>query len=130
MLAEFMAEPTLSRIGQIAVTVESVDRAVEFYRDKVGLTYLFGMPNMAFFDCGGIRLMLSVREKPDESFSSIIYYKVDDIEKTFDTLSGRGVPFEGKPHMIARMNSHDLWMAFFRDPDRNVMALMSEVPRK
>ena len=125
------ADPSfgLSQIGQIAVTVEDLDRAVRFYRDTLGMRMLFQVPNMAFFNCGGIRLMLTLPEKSNEGFSSIIYYKVEDIQKAFETLSGRNVAFEGKPHLIAKLADHDLWMAFFRDPDRNMLALMSEVPR-
>ncbi len=125
------ADPSfgLSQIGQIAVTVEDLDRAVRFYRDTLGMRMLFQVPNMAFFNCGGIRLMLTLPEKSNEGFSSIIYYKVEDIQKAFETLSGRNVAFEGKPHLIAKLADHDLWMAFFRDPDRNLLALMSEVPR-
>ena len=119
----------LSRIGQIAVTVGDVRRAVGFYRDTLRMKFLFQVPNMAFFDCGGIRLMLSPPERPQEGYSSIIYYVVHDIEKAFETLSGRGVKFEGKPHLIAQMKDHDLWMAFFRDLDQNLLALMSEKPR-
>ncbi len=119
----------LSQIGQIAVTVQDLDRAVRFYRDSLGIRLLFQVPNMAFFDCGGIRLMLTLPEKSNEGFSSIIYYKVDNIQKAFEILSGRDVAFEGKPHSIAKLEDHDLWMAFFRDPDRNMLALMSEVPR-
>ncbi len=119
----------LSQIGQIAVTVQDLERAVRFYRDSLGLRFLFQVPNMAFFDCAGIRLMLTLPEKTNENFSSILYYKVDDIQKAFEALSSRGVAFEGKPHLIAKLQDHDLWMAFFRDPDRNMLALMSEVPR-
>jgi catechol 2,3-dioxygenase-like lactoylglutathione lyase family enzyme len=126
-----MAQPDtsfgLGRIGQIAVTVSDIDRALAFYHDTLGMKLLFQVPNMAFFDCGGIRLMLGPGEKPADSFSSVIYYKVDDIQQAFETLSSRGVPFEGPPHLIAKMPDHDLWMAFFRDPDRNLLALMCEV---
>jgi len=117
----------LSQIGQIALTVGDLDRAIQFYRDTLGMQFLFQAPNLAFFDCGGVRLMLSIAEKPGEVFTSVIYYKVNDIQKAAETLSGRGVSFEGQPHLIAKMPDHDLWMAFFRDPDRNLLALMSEV---
>jgi methylmalonyl-CoA/ethylmalonyl-CoA epimerase len=117
----------LSTIGQIAITVTDVDRAVAFYRDKLGMKLLFQFPGMSFFDCDGIRLMISAPEKPREAHSSIIYFKTTDIQQAHATLEERGVAFEGPPHMIARMPAHDLWMAFFRDPDGNVMALMSEV---
>jgi len=117
----------LTRIGQIAVTVTDIERAVLFYRDALGMRLLFQVPNMAFFDCGGIRLMLGPAEKPAEAYSSVIYYKVDEIRKAFEILSSRGVSFEAEPHFIAKMPGHDLWMAFFRDPDRNLLALMCEV---
>lgn len=118
----------LSTIGQIAITVSDVSRAVPFYRDTLGIKLLFqAPPNLAFFDCDGVRLMLSQPEKPGESFSSVIYFKVADIQAAHRTLVDRGVTFDQGPHLIARMPDHELWMAFFRDPDRNVLALMSEV---
>ena len=119
----------LSTIGQIGITVTHVDRAITFYRDSLGMKLLFQVPNMGFFDCAGVRLMLSVSERPAESYSSIIYFKVPDIQAEYQTLSSRGVPFEGEPHLIARMPDHDLWMVFFRDPDRNLLALMCELPK-
>jgi catechol 2,3-dioxygenase-like lactoylglutathione lyase family enzyme len=119
----------LSTIGQIAFTVTDVDRAVQFYRDTLGMKFLFQVPNMAFFDCDGVRLMISAAEKPGEIFSSVIYFKVPDIQQVFRTLIERGAASEREPHLIARMPDHDLWMAFFRDPDHNLLALMSEVPR-
>jgi len=123
------AAPGLSTIGQIAITVTDVDRAVRFYRDTLGIEFLFQVPNLAFFDCDGVRLMISASEKPGEIYNSVVYFKVLDIQRVFQSLIARGVAFEGEPHMIARMPDHDLWMAFFRDPDRNLLALMSEVPR-
>src|SRR6266478_9514605 len=117
----------LGRIGQIAVTVTDIDRAVLFYRDTLGMPLLFQVPNMAFFDCGEVRLMLGLAEKPGEIFSSVIYYKVDQIQQAYEMLSSRGVEFEAKPHLIAKMPDHDLWMAFLRDPDRNLVALMCEM---
>src|SRR5437879_9033992 len=113
-----MAQPDtsfgLARIGQIAVTVGNLERAVTFYRDTLGMRLLFQVPNMAFFDCGGIRLMLGPAEKPGEAFSSVIYYQVDEIQHAIEILSSRGVPFEAKPHLIARVPDHDLRMEFFR----------------
>ena len=118
-----------SRIGQIAVVVQDLDRAVAFYRDTLGLRFLFqAPPKLAFFDCGGIRLMLDVPEEEEfKRSSSILYYKVDDIRGTWATLRDRGVEFRDEPHMVARMPDHELWMAFFRDGEGNTMALMSEV---
>jgi methylmalonyl-CoA/ethylmalonyl-CoA epimerase len=119
----------LSTIGQIAITVHDLPRAVEFYRDKLGIPFLFEAPNMAFFNCGGVRLMMGPPEGTKDSFSSVIYYKVDDIEAAATALKSRGVSFEQEPQFIAKMPDHDLWMAFFRDPDRNLLALMCEVKR-
>jgi methylmalonyl-CoA/ethylmalonyl-CoA epimerase len=119
----------LSTIGQIAITVTDVDRAIAFYRDTLGMKFLFQVPNLAFFDCDGVRLMISTPEKPGEIHNSAIYFKVPEIHQVFRNLAARGVASEGEPHLIARMPDHDLWMAFFRDPDRNLLALMSEVPR-
>jgi len=119
----------LSTIGQIAFSVSDVDRAVAFYRDTLGMKFLFQVPNLGFFDCDGIRLMLSSAEKPDGASGSVVYFKVPDIQQQYGTLRSRGVSFEGEPHLIARMPDHDLWMAFFRDPDRNLLALMCEMPK-
>ena len=117
----------LSTIGQIALTVTDVPRAVAFYKDTLGLKLLFQMPAMGFFDCGGVRLMLSGSEKPGETYGSVIYFKVAEIQGAWRELTARGITIEREPHLIARMPDHDLWMAFFRDPDQNLLALMSEV---
>jgi methylmalonyl-CoA/ethylmalonyl-CoA epimerase len=121
--------PAISRIGQVAVRVHDLERAVAFYRDTLELPFLFqAPPNLAFFDCNGVRLMLDIPE--DREFdhpASVIYYAVGDIAAATATFKSRGVSFESDPHLIARMPDHELWMAFFRDPDDNVLALMSEV---
>lgn len=119
----------LGQIGQIGITVTDIDRSVAFYRDVLGLKFLFRAPNLAFFDCAGIRLMLGLPEANGEAFHPILYFRVADIQKAADELSRRGIAFETKPTLIARMEKHDLWLAAFRDPDRNVIELMSEVPR-
>ena len=120
-----------STIGQASINVHDVDKAVAFYRDTLGLRFLFQAgPKMAFFDCGGVRLMLAVPEKPEfDHPGSIFYFKVADIQAVAQTLESRGVRFEGPPHLLAAMPDHDLWMAFFRDVEGNLQALMSEVPR-
>jgi len=120
----------LAQIGQICVNVQDLERALAFYRDTLGMKHLFTVPKMAFFDCNGIRLMLGIPEKPEfDHPSSVIYFKVDDIQNAFQTFSGRGVKFDGAPHLIAKLQTHDLWMAFFRDSENNLLALMSEVAR-
>jgi len=121
----------LSTIGQISITVHDLPAATAFYRDKLGMKHIFDVPgHMSFFDSDGIRLMLAVPEKPEfDHPSSIIYFKVADIRATHATLARGGVEFEREPTLVAPMKDHDLWMAFFRDCDRNLLALMSEVPR-
>ena len=125
-----MAKPLhLSRVGQIAITVRDLGRAVVFYRDTLGLPFLFeAPPKMAFFDCGGVRLMLGVPEEPElDPSSSILYYRVDDIQSAWEGLKKAGADLQQPPHLLARMPDHDLWMAFFRDSEGNMLALMSEV---
>jgi methylmalonyl-CoA/ethylmalonyl-CoA epimerase len=119
----------LFQIGQIAVPVSDIERAIAFYRDTLGMRFLFqAPPGLGFFDCAGVRLMLDGPAKAQaEHYSSVIYYKVSDLQVAFETLSARGVRFEAKPHLIAKLTDHELWMAFFRDPDGNLLALMSEV---
>jgi methylmalonyl-CoA/ethylmalonyl-CoA epimerase len=118
----------LSSIGQIAVQVRDTARATAFYRDRLGMKLLFSAGAMAFFDAGGVRLMLSTPEKPEfDHPSSIIYFRVADLALAHDALRGRGVKFREEPHLLARMPDHELWMAFFEDSEGNVMALMSEI---
>ncbi len=117
----------LSQIGQIAVNVQEVERATAFYRDTLGMRFLFAFPGLAFFDCGGVRLMLSRAEDPKlDHPASILYYRVPDIEAAHAALAARGVRFEREPHLVARMPDHDLWLAEFRDSEDNVVALMTE----
>lgn len=120
----------LSKIGQIAINIQNVERAVEFYRDKLKMKHLFTFPGLAFFDCNGTRLMLGLPEKPEfDHPSSVLYFKVDDIQVGYQTLRDRGVTFVDEPHIIAKMPDHDLWMTFFRDSENNLFSLMSEVPK-
>src|SRR6266705_7078732 len=113
------ANSALTEIGQIGLTVSDLDKAVAFYRDALGLKHLFNAPpDMAFFAAGSIRLMLSRPEKPGaERFACALYFKVADILGARDALAARSVVFEVEPHRLARMPDHELWMAFFRDPD-------------
>ena len=120
---------TLSRIGQIYVPVADLPRAVRFYRETLGMKFLFEVPRMAFFDCGGVRLMLGAPEDASAAPpATILYYKVDDIHGAFGALESQGVTIAGKPHLVAKMPTHDLWMAFLKDSEGNTFALMSEAP--
>jgi methylmalonyl-CoA/ethylmalonyl-CoA epimerase len=115
------------RIGQIAVLVQDVERATAFYRDVLGLRFLFSAPpGLAFFDCGGVRLMLS-RPEGESGGTSTLYYVVPDIQAAYDALRAKGATFIDAPHLIAPMPDHDLWMCFLRDSEGNVVGLMSEV---
>ena len=120
------AQVALNSIGQIAILVKDVARATEFYRDKLGMKHLFSAGNLSFFDCGGVRLMLDKPEKT-EAGTSIIYFKVAEINEAHEQMKSRGVQFVDSPHLIARLPDHDLWMTFFRDSEGNLLSIMSEV---
>ena len=122
------AEIGISRLGQVHIPAEDVERATAFYRDILGLPLLFTASGMAFFNCGGVRLMISRTEGAGPRGGSILYFVVPDIGGAHTRLRDAGVRFESKPHKIAEMPTHDLWMTFFRDSEQNLMALMSEVP--
>jgi len=118
----------LDQIGQIAVPVVDIERAIRFYRDVLGMKFLFqAPPGLGFFDLNGVRLMLDAPASAQAGNSSVLYYKVPDLPAAYAALSRRGIQFEAKPHKVATLPDHELWMAFFRDPDRNLLALMSEV---
>jgi len=119
----------LHSIGQVRLAVSSVERAVEFYRDVLGMPFLFQYPGVgAFFDLDGTRLMLVDPEGRDFGGKSVLYYLVPDIEAAYATLQERGVQFDDRPHLVHRADTHEEWMTFFKDPDDNVLALMSKVP--
>jgi catechol 2,3-dioxygenase-like lactoylglutathione lyase family enzyme len=125
-----MSAQALAQIGQIAITVKDVDRAIRFYRDTLGMPFLFQAGTLGFFDAGGVRLMLSTPEKPEfDHPASILYYRVTDIEETHAALKAREVAFIDEPHLIYQAPDHDLWMTFFKDSEDNTLALMCEKPR-
>jgi methylmalonyl-CoA/ethylmalonyl-CoA epimerase len=118
----------LRTIGQIAVPVKDLERAITFYRDTLGMKFLFqAPPALAFFDCDGIRLLLD--QPADRKFanhSSIIYYRVADIDATYRALEERGVAFNSEPHVIHRTDKYELRLCDFHDSEGNSLALMSE----
>lgn len=118
----------IERIGQIALHVRDLPRAIAFYRDILGLPFLFEVPTgLAFFDIAGVRLMLGLAERSEAAQpTSIVYYAVSDISAAYEALVSRGVSFIDRPHLIAKMPTHELWMSFFRDSEDNVLALMEE----
>jgi methylmalonyl-CoA/ethylmalonyl-CoA epimerase len=117
----------IRQIGQISVRAKDIGASVAFYRDALGLRFLFeAPPSLAFFQCGEVRLMVTVPEPEFDHPSSILYFKVDDIERAHETLAGRGVEFRSEPHLVHKAADHELWLADFRDPAGNTMALMCE----
>ena len=127
MTASVTDQVALDRIGQIAINVKDLARAVRFYRDTLGMRFLFEAPNLAFFDCGGVRLMLTRPETAELNHpGSIVYYFVSDIDTVYESLKQKGVEFLDAPHLIAKMPDHDLWLTAFYDSERNMLGLMEE----
>ncbi|HEY2628100.1 MAG TPA: VOC family protein [Usitatibacter sp.] len=120
---------SLSAIQQISVHAKDVARARAFYLDKLGMRHLFDAgPGLAFFDAGGIRIMISMpSEKEFDHPGSILYFRVDDIRAAHGDLKGRGVHFRDEPHLVAKLPGREVWMCFFDDSEGNVLALTSEV---
>ena len=121
----------ITRLGQVAINAKDVERAAAFYEQKLGLKLLFkAPPGLAFFNCGGVRLMLDRAEKTEfDHPSSVLYFSVGDIQLAYVKLKENDVRFVDEPHLVAKMPTHDLWMTFFRDSEGNLLALMSEVAR-
>lgn len=120
----------LSQVGQISLPVCDTDRAERFYEQVLGLRKLFRFGDLAFFDCGGVRLMLEKTHAGQPAKSgACLYLRTPDLELAVRVLEERGVTFSSRPHLIAEMDDHDLRMAFFADPDGNRLALMQEAPR-
>jgi len=122
-------EPGITNVGQIAIAVSDIHQAMTFYRDGLGLTLLFEVPpSMAFFDCGGTRLMLTTLQgEAKDHRTSVIYYKVAELAKATEALKARGLKFEREPELAAKMEDHELWIGFLRDPDENLIGIMAEV---
>jgi len=121
-------QPRLSHIHQIAITVGDVDSAIAFYRDALGLPFLFQpAPTLAFLQAGDVRLMLTTPKGAGAvGANSILYFRVDDIVATQAALVARGANEERPPQLAARMTDHELWTGFLRDPDGNLVGLMEE----
>jgi methylmalonyl-CoA/ethylmalonyl-CoA epimerase len=123
-----MQATTLTAIGQIMLPVQDIARATRFYRDVLGLKLLFEVPGMTFFECGGIRLMLSRPDGATTAGASVLYYRVQDAEATYQALTGSGASAVEAPHMVAKMPNHELWMGFLKDSEGNTFAVMAEKP--
>ena len=115
-------------LGQLHISVSDVDRAVEFYRDVLGIPFLFRVPGqpMAFLQSGDIRLYLGTPEKPEFASRCVMYFRVDDLDTEYERLTGLGVEFLDRPHVVHRDGRHELWMVFLTDVDGHQIGLMQE----
>lgn len=118
----------IQKVGQIGVPVKDLDRAINFYKEKLGLLLLFNTDTMAFLECNGLRLFLSLPEKEEfAQSSSVIYFQVEKIKETYEDLLSKEIVFIDEPHIVAKMGQLETWMTFFKDTEGNTHALMSEV---
>lgn len=123
-----MEANNIQGIVQIGIPIKKLDRAVEYYKEVLGLPLLFQTENMAFFNSNGQRLLLSLPEKEEfANASSVLYFKVEDIQKSVEQLKEKGVSFIDQPHVVAKMGNTETWMSFFKDSEGNTHALTSEV---
>ncbi len=123
-------EPTvrLSSVMQVSMRAGNIERAVEFYRDGLGATFLFSTDNLACFDLDGVRLLLSRPETSEfDHAGSILYFRVPDIQHAYTALREQGVAFRGEPHVVHRDDRHELWVAFFNDTEGNTLAIAAEI---
>jgi len=119
----------ISGVGQIGIYVKDLDRMVAFYRDVLNLPLLGQFGELAFFDCNGVRLMLGKEEEPGKGTSStILYFRVEDLDKSHRELTGKDVRVEQEPHLVAKEMNHETWLAFYHDPEGNIFALINEKP--
>ena len=118
----------IQKVGQIGIPVKNIERATAFYQEKLGLPLLFNTDTMAFFDCAGVRLLLTLPENDQFAHpSSVIYLQVADIKTKYEELLSSGVQFIGEPHVVAKIGDTETWMVFFKDSEENTHAFMSEV---
>lgn len=118
----------IQKVGQIGVPVKNIERAVVFYKEKLELPVLFNTDTMAFFECNGLRLLLSLPEKEQFAHpSSVVYFQVPDIKLSYKELLEKGVEFVDEPHVVAKMGQSETWMTFFKDSEDNIHALISEI---
>ena len=122
----------ISSIGQIAIAISDLEKSVNFYKNTLQLELLFEVPpGLAFFNCGGTRLMLTTLQGEEKDHhTSVIYYKVEDIKAVTSDLIDKGIDFEREPQLAAKMEDHELWIGFLRDPDENLVGIMAEIPLK
>ena len=119
---------SLSSLLQLSMPVQDIDRAVAFYRDVLGARFLFQAGTLGFFDLDGVRLMLAVPEGEGGAGGSVLYFRVPNVPAAHEVMRARGVVFDADPHVVHRDDRHELWMAFFRDSEGNLLAISGEKP--
>jgi methylmalonyl-CoA/ethylmalonyl-CoA epimerase len=123
-----ITKKVIQKVGQIGVPVQNLERALTFYQDTLGLELLFNTDRLAFLQCDGLRIFLSLPEKEEFSqSSSVIYFQVEDLSSTYKALKEKGVSFIDEPHIVGKMGPTEIWMAFFKDTENNTHAFMSEI---
>ncbi len=125
-----MTKIAIESIGQVAIAVSSIERALPFYNGVLGLNLLFKVPpNLAFLECGGVRIMLTTLQGEERDHNtSVLYYKVANLESAVKDLKNKNVNFVREPQFTAKMSDHELWQGFIRDPDENLIGIMAELP--
>jgi methylmalonyl-CoA/ethylmalonyl-CoA epimerase len=123
-----MAHPSIAGLAQVAITVRDLEASVAFYRDVLGLKFLFkAAPAMAFFQCGEVRLMLSAEPGTDAESHPILYYDVEDTQRALTAIRNHeGVKVRTEPHVVARLDTAEVWLAFVEDPDGHPVGILSE----
>ena len=117
----------IQSIGQIGINAKDQTRAVEFYKDVLGLPLLFETNGLAFFQCGETRLLVSQAESKEfDHPGSVLYFNVEDLEGKVAAMKERGAEFLDEPHVVGKMGETEIWMAFFKDSEGNTLALMTE----
>lgn len=125
---ENLVENKITELGQLAITVENVKRSLEFYRDILGLDFIFSpSENLAFLRCGATRIMLATPQGAGEiGKNSIPYFKLSNIEEFYKTAVANGARQEREPQLAVQMPDHELWIGFLKDPDENLIGIMEE----
>jgi catechol 2,3-dioxygenase-like lactoylglutathione lyase family enzyme len=121
-------ETMIQKVGQVGIPVKNMERAIKFYKETLQLPLLFKTDNLAFFDCDGVRLLLSLPETEEfANASSVLYFQVENIHASYEKLKAKDVRFIDEPHIVGKMGQTEIWMAFYKDSEENTHAFMSEV---
>lgn len=122
-----MSHPNVGGLAQVAISVRDLDASLVFYRDVLGLRFLFrAPPSLAFLQCGSTRIMLSAQAGEEPASHPILYYDVPDLQRALAAIRNHDVPVRAEPHVVARLDTAEIWLALVEDPDGHLVGLMSE----